>query len=367
MKSRRLEQYLIKVIKNQNKGFLAKIIRVFLCILSWFYFIAVSIRNWAFDKGWLRRYYPPVPVVISIGNIVAGGTGKTPVTLMVAKEFYPNIPTAILTRGYRSRASRSSAPIWLSKGEGPMHQASACGDEPFLLSQNLPKTFVIVGRDRQEAAIMAAKAGAQVLIMDDGMQHRGLARDLEIVVMNGRDLFGQGHFLPLGFLREKRSALSRADLIILNHVDTAEEIKACKMQISPYCSKPVVGVTTKIVGIFDFKGEPVDGIRGKRIAFFCGIAHPENFEHTLVNEGAEIIAKHILADHQPFDLHALDKFAQQCLRQGAEMVVCTEKDKVKFTDSFRLALPVVWLQMELKIVDGLHEWDEFIAKAKRVL
>lgn len=364
MKSKRLEKFFVEIIKNQRQGFFAKIVKFFLRLFSWVFQGVVAVRNCAFDRGWLKRYYPPVPLVISIGNIVAGGTGKTPVTLMLAKEFYPLNNLAILSRGYRSHSERSSAPIWLSKGDGPMHPASFCGDEPFLLAQNLPKSFVIVGKNRHKGSIMAAKAGAQLIIMDDGMQHRYLARDFEIIVMNARDLFGQEYFLPRGFLREKRSALSRADLIIINHSESADVFAECKEKIAPYSKAPLVGMQMQVVGVFDFKGEKIGSLKGKKVGIFCSIAYPEYFEATVKNEGAEIISKHILADHQHFDLHALDKFAHHCQNQGAEILLCTEKDKVKFTDSFRLCLPAAWLQIELKLQQGESEWHNFIAAAK---
>jgi tetraacyldisaccharide 4'-kinase len=364
MKSKRFEKYFVEVIKNQRTGFFATIFKFFLRIFSWCFQLIVLLRNWAFDRGWLRRFYPPVPLVISVGNIVAGGTGKTPVTLMLAKEFCDSMNLAILSRGYRSNSERSSAPIWLSKGDGPMHPASFCGDEPFLLANNLPKSFVIVGKDRHKASIMAAKAGAKMIIMDDGMQHRHLARDFEIVVMNARDLFGQGYFLPRGFLRERRSSLKRADLIVLNHAESTEIYDACQSQIAQYSKAPIVAMQMEVVGVFDFKGEKVESLQGKRVGIFCSIAYPEYFETTVKNQGAEIIARHILADHQHFDLHALDIFAHHCLKQGIEILLCTEKDKVKFTDSFQLCLPTAWLQIELRIQKGESDWQSFISSAK---
>ena len=114
-----------------------------------------------------------------------------------------------------------------------MHPASFCGDEPYMLAQNLPKAFVFVGKDRHKTSSMAAKAGAQLILLDDGMQHRRLARDFDLVVLDSYDPFGQGYFLPRGFLREGMQSLSRADLIILNHVYDHAKFLELRQQIGP--------------------------------------------------------------------------------------------------------------------------------------
>ena len=236
-----IEIYYLDLVTGKRKGFLAWLLKILLLPISWIYQFFVACRNWAFDRGWVRRYTPPVPVVISIGNIVAGGTGKTPVTYLLAKEFYDEVPLAILARGYRSKAENLSAPIVLSRGQGPMHPASYCGDEPFMLAQNLPKSFVFVGKDRHKASNMAAKAGVKLILLDDGMQHRRLARDFEVVVMDALDPFGQGYFLPRGLLREGLKSLSRADLIVLNHVYDHSRFIALRQKIARYTTAPVRG------------------------------------------------------------------------------------------------------------------------------
>src|SRR5271155_4754947 len=127
---REAELYYVDLINGKRRGPFAFILKFFLLILSWFYRLLIFCRNWAFDHGWMKRYSPPVPVVISIGNIVAGGTGKTPVTLMLAKAFCDEFTIAILSRGYRSKAEKLPVPIVLSRGDGPLHAPSYCGDEP---------------------------------------------------------------------------------------------------------------------------------------------------------------------------------------------------------------------------------------------
>lgn len=364
MQLKRVENYFIEVVKGKRSGFIAAILRFFLLILSFIFQLFAKSRNWAFDHGWLRRYCPPVPLVVSIGNIVMGGTGKTPVTLLLAKEFYLEIPLAILTRGYRSTAESIPQPICLSNGKGPLYPASFCGDEPYLLSQNLPEAFVYVGKNRHKTSIMAAKAGAKMIILDDGMQHRRLSRDLDVVVMDASDLFGQGYYLPRGFLREGVESLSRAHLIVLNHVESREQFVDAKAQIAQYSAAPVVGTRMRVSNIFDFKGEKIESLLNKKIGIFCGIARPEYFEKTVENLGGEVVGQYFVSDHCDFDSFALDSFSKHCQSLGAELLLCTEKDRVKFTEPVSLSLPLAWLQIELSIVEGADAWKTFINKAK---
>jgi tetraacyldisaccharide 4'-kinase len=361
---RRLENYFLSVITGKRKGFGPALLRFFLLLASWPYRMIIAGRNWFFDHGWVSRYFPPVPVVISIGNIVVGGTGKTPVTLMLAKEFYDEFFIGILSRGYRSQAEKLPIPVVLCKGEGPMQSASFCGDEPFLLAQNLPKAFVVVGRNRHKASDIAARAGAQLLLLDDGMQHRRLARDFEVVVMDTIDLFGQGHYLPRGLLREGVHSLSRANLIILNHVIDNSLFEKSKAQVAKHSKALVVGTRMEVVGIKTFSGEIISSIAGKKVGIFCGIAHPEYFQKTVLQEGAEIVSSVFTSDHVCLDFSSLEKFALQCKQDGAEMLLCTEKDKVKIQDVSKLALPIAWIKMRLKLVEGIEEWNHFVNSVK---
>ncbi|MBA3237319.1 MAG: tetraacyldisaccharide 4'-kinase [Parachlamydiaceae bacterium] len=364
MKLKNIESYFVEVMKRQRPGISAKILRGFLLLVSFFFQWFSICRNWCFDHGWFRCHCPPVPLVISIGNIVTGGTGKTPATLLLAKEFHGTFPLAILSRGYRSKAENQKEPTFLCSSRGPLYPASYCGDEPFLLAQNLPEALIFVGKNRHKTSVMASKAGAKLIILDDGMQHRRLSRDLDIVVMDATDLFGQGHFLPRGFLRESIGSLSRANLIILNHIETSEQFATAKAQVSCYSKAPVIGARLHVSNIFDFKGEKIETLVNKKVGIFCGIANPEYFAQSVENQGAKIMGKCTISDHCTFEPLALDKFANYCKGLGAELLLCTEKDRVKFGETLNLALPVAWLQVELSIVEGAEVWQTFLNRAK---
>jgi len=357
---RHLENYFLDIITGKQKGIFSSILKFFLWLFSWPFRLIVLCRNWIFDKGWVSRYYPPVPVVISIGNIVVGGTGKTPATLMIAQEFYNDFLIAILSRGYRSQAEKLPLPIILSKGEGPMQSASFCGDEPFLISQNLPKAIVIVGKNRHKASDLAAKAGAQLILLDDAMQHRRLARDFEIVVMDTSDPFGQGHFLPRGLLREGISSLSRADLIILNHVHDRRTFHSIKECVSAHTKAIIVGTRMEVTGIETLGGEKISSLQDKKVGIFCGIAHPDYFYNTVLQQGGSIVDSAFVADHMCLEPKSLASFAELCKKNGAELLLCTEKDKVKISDIDNFPLPVAWVKMRLNLVEGQAEWRTFM-------
>lgn len=364
---KKFEIYLKDLIRGKKRGFVPSLVKILLRGLSWLYRFAVSARNWAFDNGWFRQYTPPVPVVISIGNIVVGGTGKTPVTLMIAKEFYNDFIIAILSRGYRSQAEHLHSPIVLSSGNGPLHPAAYCGDEPYLLSQNLPKAHVFVGKNRHHSSKMAARAGAQLILLDDGMQHRHLARDYEVVVLDALDPFGQGYFLPRGFLREHISSLSRADLIILNHVYENERFNKLEKEIRKFSHAPLIGTKMEVVDVLDLKGHSVPALDGVKVGLFCAIAHPDNFYLTVSKLGAEVVEKEVISDHLSFTHEELVKLCERSKKLGAEWILCTEKDFVKLDKNALKDLPIAWLKMRLTIVEGESDWKNFTEQTKQDL
>lgn len=364
---KKLEAYFIALIKGKKSGFLASLAKSLLKLMSWIYQLVISSRNWAFDHGCFKQYHAPVPVVISVGNIVAGGTGKTPVTLMLAQEFYQDFHLAILSRGYRSKAEHLALPVVLSNGKGPMYPASYCGDEPYLLSQNLPKAHVIVGKNRHHSSKMAAKAGAQLIVLDDGMQHRCLARDYEVVVMDALDPFGQGHFLPRGFLRESKTSLARADLIILNHVNDKKRFDTIKEEVSQFTQAPLVGTRMEVSNLLDLQSQVIPYFEGMKVGIFCAIAHPEYFRQTVEKMGLEIVKMKFLSDHRAFSYQEVMQFCTDCFQLGAQWILCTEKDFVKLDKSSLNDLPIAWLKMHLVIVEGHTSWKKFTEKTKKNL
>ncbi|MEM1283594.1 MAG: tetraacyldisaccharide 4'-kinase [Chlamydiota bacterium] len=358
-----LERKYLKVIHGKSHGPAAWFLKLSLHPLSWIYRAIIFVRNKAYDCGLLKSYNPKIPAVVSVGNIVAGGTGKTPVTMLLAKDLLDRIPLAILSRGYRSHAENLKTPLRLCNGNGPEFPVNLCGDEPYLLAENLPKARIFVGRDRKQAADMAAKQGAKLVILDDGMQHRQVSRDFDIVVLNANSPFDQGYLLPRGLLREEVSSLKRASLVILNHIEDAEQYASITERLKKYTSAPAIGTMVKITSMQTLEGQEIKSLGDKKIGMFCGIGTPESFEHTLQKSGAKILDKLILPDHNRATKQSLIDFSNHCQSLGAEYIVCTEKDKVKLIENKPcLPIPIVWTKIELEVKEGLQYWKDFIKK-----
>lgn len=370
----KVKSYIEDLIHGRRQGFLASILRLILGFLSFFYGTFIKLRNFAYDLKIFSPYSPQVPLVISIGNITAGGTGKTPAVLFTAKEFYGEFKIAVLSRGYLSFAEKEAFPTVLSRGDGkgPLYPASQAGDEPVLIAENLPKAIVAVGKNRCEASKITVAMGAELILLDDGLQHRKLARDLDIVLVDSQDPFGNGSFLPRGFLRDEIKSLSRADLIILNHVESEGQFLSVKSQMEKYSKAKVIGVTTRVSKVFDLSRTELfcldeKKLEGKKVAIFCALAKPEKFKKTVLNEGAEILAEYFISDHLPFDPIDLENFANVCRAKGVEMLVCTEKDQVKLPKYLKVSLSVVWIKVEIYPVYGNNDWTTFIKNAKKTI
>lgn len=359
-----LESLVQDLIKAKDKSFFSNFCRTLLLGLSYIYKAGVILRNKAYDSKIFGHYRPPVPMIISIGNIVAGGTGKTPATILVAEEFLKEFKVAVLSRGYRSLVEKEATPVVLSQGKGPMHNPDNVGDEPFLIANQLKDLIVIVGKNRHEASNMAAKLGAKLIILDDGMQHRQLARDLEIVLIDANDPFGGGHFLPRGYLRDEVRSLLRADLIILNHVKSEEHFIQISKLLKQESKAKIVGSVLKPTGIYDLNDQEIDSLEDKKVAIFCAIAKPEKFKKTVLDLKAIVQEEYFISDHYPFDPTELEKFANDCRVKGIEFLVCTEKDKVKLPKNLKLSLPVCFVKTKLEISFGQDEWKKFVKIAR---
>jgi tetraacyldisaccharide 4'-kinase len=329
-----LEEYVLEIMEGKRRG------RSVLTALSLLFRTGVSLRQWGYDRQILKTYRPPVPV-ISIGNIVAGGTGKTPLVHRLALELSEGLRVAVLSRGYRSAVEKSGAVHRVTQRD----TAAICGDEPYLLMTKLPKVAIWVARERVKAAEAAVQEGAEILILDDGMQHRQLCRDVEIVVMDGQDLFGRDHFLPRGLLRDSPRRLKEADLIVVNRARDREAVRAV---LRPFTSAPIV-----------FMEMVIDSdLRGQKVGVFCAVGRPDRFLQTVRAIGGEVVAAYFKPDHHPFSAEELLRFAK---RSRAELLVCTEKDRVKLPDDLACPLPIRSLTGHLEIVEGEEYWENMKA------
>jgi tetraacyldisaccharide 4'-kinase len=295
----------------------------FLFFFSWIYAISIRFRNFLYDRSVLASQSFEIPI-ISVGNLTVGGTGKTPLVHLLAEEsMRRGIKTGVVARGYKGRIS----------------EGGLINDEGMMLGQEIPGLIVIQDPDRVKAARIAIEGnGVGFLIMDDGFQHRRLARDLDLVVVDATRPFGFGRVLPAGLLREPLVGLKRAHVIVLTRCDqvgrqTLIDIESALRPLAPqaliFKSRHVPLSISKVDG--SAKAEP-SSLSGCGVFLFSGIANPPAFERTVSSLGADVKGALAFPDHHDYQASDLEVIRQKAEAAGAERVVTTAKDRVKVAD-----------------------------------
>ncbi|MFY7843012.1 MAG: tetraacyldisaccharide 4'-kinase [Rhabdochlamydiaceae bacterium] len=347
----KVEEVIVKAIKGKKYY---RIIRPFLFILSCFFQLGVRCRRKAYKNGFFDSYSSTIPI-ISVGNITAGGNGKTPVVDQLLAELKGDIRLGLISRGYKAKKKIKNGSIPVCQGNGPLEEAQEIGDEPFWLSQRHPHIYSWIG-NKYKSLKKAEEAGCALIVLDDGLQSLVLKRDIDIVVMDAQDVWGTGYFLPRGFLRDSPFVLSEADLVVLNHSVGIDEQKMIN-QIRKYTQAPLVFTNFLVKNKLAYK----------KSALFCAIGKPEHFYRTVTNLGSTVVHQLIYDDHACFSLDSLQKFADESFNLGAECLVCTEKDHVKLPKDFHLCLPIVVVEVSLEMHKGKEHWDEMILCVKRLI
>ncbi len=340
---------MLKRSLKKNRFFL----RPFFSFLSFFFFLGAFLKSYLYAKGFLK----PKKVkstVVSVGSIVAGGTGKTPLVLHLLKDLV-GVKRAVLSRGYRSLWEKENKAVFDSKEAS----SKEMGDEPYLIKKRFSSVPLFVGKNR----ILSARNAKdyEVLILDDGFQHRKLHRDFEILSLRSSDLFGQNHFLPRGFLRDHPKELKRADVIavLMEGKDTEESVRK---KIQPYTDAPLVGFQNQIDCFKNLLGKTVS-LPSFQSAVFCGIANPTSFLNLLKQKGFDICHHFFVSDHQKVSSKALQELYQKAKKKGALYLLCTEKDAVKLKEE---TMPIYYPQMILKPLFGQEHWDLLVAKISQI-
>ncbi|MBF0592415.1 MAG: tetraacyldisaccharide 4'-kinase [Nitrospirae bacterium] len=274
--------------------------------------------------------------VISVGNITLGGTGKTPLVIALAQEALRlGLRPCILTRGYRGK---TKGPCHVCRGNGPILDVVEAGDEPVLMAMRLPQVEVIKGPDRYEAAQLSQ--GADIFILDDGFQHFGLYRDIDIVLVDCLRGFGNGRLFPVGPLREPIAQLTRANIIVTTRNDNIGNDNPGNNLITTLCNRAGVaypsGITTAVYNAqhrptslrtTDGLDLPLSMIAGQRVFAFCGIGNPNAFRLTLQSTGADIAGMLTFPDHHRYNTSDLKKIFKKS--SDAQWIITTEKDIIK--------------------------------------
>lgn len=310
----------------------------------------LRLRNALYDRGGRAVRRASLPV-LSVGNITVGGTGKTPFVGWLSRELQSRgRRPAVVSRGYRGRAGRG--PLTVSDGRGPVVTADRCGDEPFMLAQTLPGVVVVVGSNRFLGVEAAARLGADVAILDDGFQHRGLARELDIVLLDAGNPFGHDRLLPAGLLREPVRGLKRADVVLITRSDPDDAIATIEKAIREHNTRaPILRAGHRALGLFDGRGEAADPPR--RAVAFCGIGNPDRFRVDLESQGLELVAFRAHRDHHPFAAHEIAELHALAAEQRAALIT-TRKDRTRIGGELSNGLddpPLLTLEIEVQIHD----------------
>jgi tetraacyldisaccharide 4'-kinase len=301
-------------------------VRLLLLPLSFAYGAWMAVRNWFFDIGLLSETQAAVPV-IAVGNLSAGGTGKTPLVEYLAQLLRrQGKKVAVMSRGYR-RSTRGY--LVVSDGVRRCAEASASGDEPSQMAETLDGVVVVVDERRARAAQRVVRDfSVEVIVLDDAFQHRFLGRDLNIVVVTAQEVLSCSPLLPAGNRREPFSALRRADLIIVSRARNAQEFADARRFLARW-HKPLVGMELLPVAIkhpVTRQERALDEVAGKKVVAFSGIGQPAAFEETLRSLDVQLMEHWRFPDHYQYGQSDIDRIVRSFERHGAEYLLTTEKD-----------------------------------------
>lgn len=374
------EQFGIDVIMGKREGFGPLVFAAFLQACSYLFSGIVQARLWLYRK----RIFHDTPLgclVVVVGNLTVGGTGKTPVVEMFARALRDRgRKVAILSRGYKSKTEPLWKRLWhgfthqepeppriVSDGERLLLDSELAGDEPFMLAKNLPGVVVLVDKDRVKAGAYAIKEfGCDTLLLDDGFQYLPLKGRLNLLLVDKTNPFGNGFLLPRGILREPIKHLSRASYVFLTksngHRD--EELEQMIRHYNPRAEIIECAHRPQFLQrVGREERRPLDEMKGHRVAAFSGIATPESFERFLREGGAQIVYTRRFLDHYRFTSDDLREVYAEAAKSGAEFIVTTEKDAVRILPADQNpTLPLYYLRLEIEILRGASDFKEAVGK-----
>jgi len=325
-----------QILSGEARDPVAAVVRPLLTLATPFYAAAVGLRNFAWDHGWIASHPAPIPVV-SLGNLTTGGTGKTPLAAFVARWFRERgVRVCFLSRGYRS-------------GE------SAFNDEALVLEQLCPDVPHLQNPDRVAAARTAREElFSQLLLLDDGFQHRRLKRDLDIVLVDATNPWGYGHLLPRGLLREPLSGLRRAGLVMLTRVDlvTPDDLAAIRSAIARQNpAAPLLEVAFVADQLANWSGTTAGELTG-RIGALSAIGNPDSFVQTLTRMGVPVASRRDYPDHHHYQRDDIREIGEWARRERLDGIATTRKDLVKLQIDETAGVPIWCVDQRVELRAG---------------
>jgi tetraacyldisaccharide 4'-kinase len=336
--------------------------RMLLWPASLLYGLGARVRAWCYHRGWFAQKRLQKPV-ICVGNLTTGGTGKTPMVIWIAERFAEEGQhVGILTRGYKGARVRGAG-----EASGKEGREILRSDEARLMESRLPQEFarVAVGADRF-ASGSELESWADYFVMDDGLQHLQLARDVNIVLIDALEPFGGGHLLPAGNLREPKSGLRRADVVVITRSSHSPAIEAV---VRRYTQAPIFYATVKMEAAKLYARSAARGTAsaagaGKFFAF-CGIGNPRGFIADLHRAEIPVAGHFFFRDHHRYSAADMGYLEGAAREAGADALLCTEKDLFNLDDVAMPSMPVWFCAMEFEVNDPEGYWEAIVATLAR--
>ena len=328
----------------------------------------MKLRITLYARGLLSVTEPPLPVV-SIGNNSLGGTNKTPMTELVVRQFREaGIEAGLVSRGYRTR---EHGPIWIGQDEESTHRDTA-GDEPLMLAKRLPGVKIVVSRDRVQGVALLASLGARVAVTDDTFQHRRMARDVDIVLVDATCPFGNGNVIPAGSMREPKSAFGRADLLVITKANQAgpDLLASTREELEKLLDpRKIFTAEIKMESWIEIRnGEErtvsVDHSPKGSFLAFSAIGSPAGFYNFLEQEGISVKAHRTFRDHHIFTQNDINRLVELALSLNVDGFICTEKDLVNLPEGIDLDVPIYIPRIVVKLDDDIGFRTKIMEKLK---
>lgn len=331
-------------------------------VRKWLYWVAglygliIRFRLWCYRKGWLTTTRLPCRVV-SVGNLTVGGTGKTPVVILLTEWLLAKGQSvAILSRGYKRT---STVPhLLVSDGSRMLAGPSEAGDEPFLMAQRCPGAIIAVGADRVALGRWVLEQHpVDCIVLDDGFQHRSIHRDVDLVLLDATDAAGLDALFPSGRLREPLRELDRASAVLITRADSRQDVKAIHSRLRavarPYEDAiEVVFRPESFMTIVSREQQPVEWGRKKKAWLVSGIGNSGSFRRSAESIGIEIMGETAYEDHHRYRDDEIRQIRADAQANGSEFVLTTEKDGGKLSPFLLPNDPWWMLRLGTEVVRG---------------